>query len=55
MIDISMECKCGYAFCGKHRLPEYHECKYDHRKEAIEITTKKINESACIASKVLHV
>ncbi|KAK3714398.1 hypothetical protein QZH41_020643 [Actinostola sp. cb2023] len=31
-------CKCGYVFCQLHRLPEQHECIFDHkesgRKEA---------------------
>lgn len=33
-------CKCDYVFCEVHRLPEQHECSYDHkehgRKEARE-------------------
>lgn len=33
-------CKCDYVFCEVHRLPEQHECLYDHkehgRKEARE-------------------
>ncbi|XP_031551044.1 AN1-type zinc finger protein 3 homolog [Actinia tenebrosa] len=33
-------CKCGYVFCQLHRLPEQHECEFDHkesgRKEARE-------------------
>lgn len=33
-------CKCDYVFCQMHRLPEQHDCIYDHkehgRKEARE-------------------
>jgi predicted nucleic acid binding AN1-type Zn finger protein len=26
-VYLPFECKyCGYKYCGKHRLPEYHEC-----------------------------
>ncbi|XP_072236410.1 AN1-type zinc finger protein 3 homolog [Leuresthes tenuis] len=32
-------CRCGYVFCMLHRLPEQHECPFDHlgrgRQEAI--------------------
>ncbi|KAM9765866.1 AN1-type zinc finger protein 3 isoform 2-T2 [Menidia menidia] len=32
-------CRCGYVFCMLHRLPEQHECLFDHlgrgRQEAI--------------------
>ena len=24
------ECRCGFMFCGQHRLPEDHECNFDH-------------------------
>jgi hypothetical protein len=25
-------CKCGYTFCELHRLPEQHECTFDHKE-----------------------
>ncbi len=25
------KCKCEIYFCKKHRLPENHECGFDHR------------------------
>ncbi|KAL7405540.1 hypothetical protein ABVT39_002825 [Epinephelus coioides] len=32
-------CRCGYVFCMLHRLPEQHECLFDHlgrgRQEAV--------------------
>ena len=55
MIDLGIECKCGLPFCGRHRLPECHNCSYDHKGEAQEIIAKKINESACITEKIIHV
>jgi len=55
MIDIDMECKCGMTFCGRHRLPEYHKCTYDHCKEAKEIMNKTIMAAACITNKVTKI
>ena len=26
---LGFDCKCGYTFCKKHRMPEAHECGYD--------------------------
>jgi len=40
-------CKCEYIFCEQHRLPEQHDCMYNHkekgRQEALEkmISPKK--------------
>lgn len=28
------QCKCGGMFCGKHRLPECHNCGVDHKAES---------------------
>ena len=28
---LSSTCKCGKAFCLTHRLPEKHNCVYDHK------------------------
>lgn len=28
------ECKCAFFFCGKHRLPEDHNCEFDHTTDA---------------------
>jgi predicted nucleic acid binding AN1-type Zn finger protein len=25
-------CKCDYVFCEMHRLPEQHDCLYDHKE-----------------------
>lgn len=33
---LGIECKCGYVYCGGHRLPEKHGCEFDHRKVALE-------------------
>lgn len=26
-------CKCGYVFCALHRLPEQHDCIYNHKED----------------------
>ena len=28
---LGIECKCSFVFCNGHRLPEEHECEFDHR------------------------
>jgi len=35
------KCKCGQSFCSKHRLPEEHDCGFDHRTQAL----RKLAES----------
>ncbi len=27
---LGYECKCGFTYCKKHRLPEEHECVFDY-------------------------
>lgn len=39
-------CKCKFVFCTLHRLPEDHECIYNHHEET------KIIPKSCIAKKV---
>lgn len=31
-VSIIGECKCGFIFCSRHRLPENHLCHYDHQR-----------------------
>ncbi len=48
--EIIGKCKCKEIFCGKHRIPESHNCQYKHfesnkkdiEKNNIKITTNKI-------------
>lgn len=28
------KCKCDYIFCSLHRLPEQHECTFDHKEHS---------------------
>ena len=35
-------CKCGLDFCVSHIQPELHNCKYDHKKDAIELLNCKM-------------
>ena len=36
------ECKCGLKFCREHRLPEFHNCTFDFKKQA-QIKIKEAN------------
>lgn len=28
---VGFKCKCGVTFCGSHRYPEEHQCKFDYK------------------------
>lgn len=45
-------CKCGFAYCSGHRLPENHACTYDHRKEGLAKLQKQMDDAAVIPQKV---
>ncbi|CAG9326263.1 unnamed protein product [Blepharisma stoltei] len=32
---LSFTCKCQYSFCARHRLPEEHNCTFDHKSHGI--------------------
>ena len=29
---VPFKCKCEYFFCARHRLPEDHDCSFNHRE-----------------------
>lgn len=31
-VTLGFECRCGYVFCGQHRLPDSHSCTFDHKQ-----------------------
>lgn len=31
----NFKCKCEFVFCSKHRLPEEHNCTFDHKAVGI--------------------
>ena len=37
-------CQCKMVFCGKHRLPELHNCTFDHKTIAKESLKKQLVE-----------
>ena len=30
---LGIECKCTFVFCNGHRLPEDHECEFNHKEK----------------------
>eukprot|EP00257_Ricinus_communis_P019574 XP_015578600.1 zinc finger A20 and AN1 domain-containing stress-associated protein 1 [Ricinus communis] len=34
---LGFGCKCGHLFCGKHRYPEEHKCRFDHKAFGHEV------------------
>ena len=41
-----LTCKCTYIFCSKHRLPESHNCNFDHKKNDKAILEKNLVKCA---------
>lgn len=39
---IRFECKCGLSFCVKHKLPELHNCSFNHKNEGITSLKHKL-------------
>lgn len=35
-------CKCDYVFCQMHRLPEQHDCMYDHKEKGRQEAREKM-------------
>ncbi|KAM3141249.1 hypothetical protein pb186bvf_006634 [Paramecium bursaria] len=35
-----IQCKCQYYFCASHRLPENHQCSFDHALKAKQLLVK---------------
>merc|ERR1712178_46215 len=35
-------CRCDYIFCQLHRLPELHNCIYDHKEKGREAAREKM-------------
>ncbi|AUF82544.1 AN1-like zinc finger [Tetraselmis virus 1] len=46
-------CKCGYKYCKKHRLPEQHECTYDHKMFGKE--TLRMNNPKIVGEKIIEI
>ena len=34
------DCRCGYSFCRKHRIPETHSCGFNYVKEGKDFLTR---------------
>lgn len=45
-------CQCGFEFCALHRLPESHDCGFDHREKHLSTAESKINAMKCVAEKI---
>ncbi|PAV64077.1 hypothetical protein WR25_00844 [Diploscapter pachys] len=46
-VDQAMACRCGHAYCPKHRNPEEHRCQFDMKHEGrrkIEKENKRVGE-----------
>lgn len=45
-------CLCGDEFCAVHRLPETHNCGFDHRYEHLKNAATLINDMKCVGEKI---
>jgi len=39
-----IECRCGYVFCGTHRMPEDHQCDFDYKTAGQDLLRKQNNK-----------
>ena len=39
---LGIECKCSYVFCNAHRLPENHECEFNHKQSGKDKLKKEV-------------
>jgi predicted nucleic acid binding AN1-type Zn finger protein len=52
LVDKAMPCKCKKCFCPKHRLPDSHQCTFDHKAaklQALKMQLKDANFSKVTA------
>lgn len=45
--------KCNTRYCGKHRLPESHQCKHDFRASGAEQLKQQLTR--VVADKIEHI
>lgn len=38
---LGLKCRCGGVFCQRHRLPEYHSCSVNYKKDGAELLAKQ--------------
>ncbi len=46
--ELISRCRCGNAYCSKHRLPEMHNCIHDFKINKEEFIKKNL----CVADKL---
>jgi len=37
LVETTLKCRCGQCFCFTHRMPEYHKCTYDYKKDKVKL------------------
>ncbi|PWA92674.1 zinc finger, AN1-type, Zinc finger, A20-type [Artemisia annua] len=47
---IAFSCRCGESFCGLHRMPEKHACKFDFKAAGRAVLEK--HNPVCVADKL---
>ena len=49
------ECKCGFKYCLNHRMPETHNCPFNHKKEAEKILSDKLMTQKTVSDKIVKI
>lgn len=49
------ECKCGFKYCLNHRMPESHNCPFDHKKEGEQLLSEKLMTQKTTSDKIVKI
>lgn len=47
-------CLCGGKYCSKHRLPEDHDCSFNHGKESKKVLSEKLLSEKVESKKIIN-
>jgi hypothetical protein len=47
---MGFDCKCGFKYCASHRLPESHNCDFDHKSADKAVLAKQLVR--CVGDKM---
>mgnify|MGYP006098961945 CR=1 FL=1 len=50
-----IECKCGFKYCLKHRMPESHNCSFNYKEEAGKILSDKLMTQKTVSDKIVKI
>jgi predicted nucleic acid binding AN1-type Zn finger protein len=51
---MEFTCLCGGKYCAKHRLPEVHDCSFNHGQESKKLLTDKLLNEKIESDKITN-